>query len=67
MGGSSKVNQQTGLFEWRNNETVQAVAYDLLITGYNTFNTNTLRLWRSKPVFNDDSSNDEADDVSQDG
>ena len=43
------------------------MAYDLLITGYNTFNTNTLRLWRSQPVFNEDSSDDDNDDASKEG
>jgi starch phosphorylase len=28
---------------------VMATAYDMPITGYNTFNTNNLRLWRSRP------------------
>jgi starch phosphorylase len=27
------------------------MAYDIPITGFNTFNTNNLRLWRSKPYF----------------
>jgi starch phosphorylase len=26
-----------------------ATAYDMPITGFNTFNTNNLRLWRSRP------------------
>jgi starch phosphorylase len=28
---------------------VLAMAYDMPVTGYNTFNTNNLRLWRSRP------------------
>jgi hypothetical protein len=27
------------------------MAYDIPITGFNTFNTNNLRLWRSRPYF----------------
>jgi glycogen phosphorylase len=34
---------------WEEAETVLALAYDTPIPGYNTFNTNNLRLWRSKP------------------
>jgi len=34
---------------WEGGEVVIAMAYDTPIPGYNTFNTNNLRLWRSKP------------------
>lgn len=34
---------------WEGGEVVLATAYDMPITGYNTFNTNNLRLWRSRP------------------
>ncbi len=34
---------------WIGDETVQAMAYDTPIPGYNTFNTNNLRLWRACP------------------
>ena len=34
---------------WEGGEVVMATAYDMPITGYNTFNTNNLRLWRSRP------------------
>jgi starch phosphorylase len=34
---------------WENADNVLAVAYDTPVPGYNTFNTNNLRLWRSKP------------------
>lgn len=37
---------------WEGGETVIAMAYDTPIPGFNTFNTNNLRLWRSKP-FNE--------------
>ena len=46
---------------WEGGEIVLATAYDMPITGYNTFNTNNLRLWRSRPydefenpMYNDD-------------
>src|SRR3569833_4430949 len=34
---------------WEGGEEVLAVAYDTPIPGFNTFYTNCLRLWRSKP------------------
>mmetsp|Transcript_43400 Transcript_43400/g.31699 ORF Transcript_43400/g.31699 Transcript_43400/m.31699 type:complete len:134 (-) Transcript_43400:1726-2127(-) len=34
---------------WEGGEVVLAMAYDIAISGYNTFNTNNLRLWRSRP------------------
>lgn len=34
---------------WENCQTVKAQAYDTPIPGFNTFNTNNLRLWKSKP------------------
>jgi len=34
---------------WSGEEMVQAQAYDTPIPGYNTFNTNNLRLWRACP------------------
>lgn len=34
---------------WEGGEVVLAMAYDMPVTGYNTFNTNNLRLWRSRP------------------
>ena len=35
---------------WKGGETVMARAYDTPIPGYNTFNTNNLRLWKSFPA-----------------
>jgi starch phosphorylase len=35
--------------KWEGGECVRATAYDMPVTGYNTFNTNNLRLWRSRP------------------
>lgn len=34
---------------WEGGEVVIAVAYDTPVPGYNTYNTNNLRLWRSRP------------------
>ncbi len=34
---------------WEGGETVMAVAYDTPIPGFNTFNCNNLRLWKSVP------------------
>ncbi len=35
--------------KWEGGDIVVAMAYDLPIPGYNTFNTNNLRLWKSRP------------------
>ena len=45
--------------EWEGGEVVMAQAYDTPVPGYNTYNTNNLRLWRSRPCneFNFDSFN----------
>lgn len=37
---------------WEGGELMVATAYDMPVTGYNTFNTNNLRLWRSRPCDN---------------
>ena len=44
---------------WIDGQIVMAQAYDTPIPGYNTYNTNNLRLWRSRPCneFNFDSFN----------
>jgi glycogen phosphorylase len=44
---------------WVDGQTVIAQAYDTPVPGYNTYNTNNLRLWRSRPCneFNFDSFN----------
>ena len=34
---------------WEGGEEIIAVAYDIIIPGYNTYNCNTLRLWKSYP------------------
>ena len=34
---------------WENCSIVVAMAYDTPIPGFNTYNTNNLRLWRSRP------------------
>ena len=35
--------------EWEGGQLVIAQAYDTPVPGYNTYNTNNLRLWRSRP------------------
>jgi starch phosphorylase len=37
--------------EWIKGEFVKAMAYDTPVPGYNTFNTNCLRLWSALPSF----------------
>jgi len=59
MGGESNNNHITKEFEWHPEDSIQAIAYDIPITGFNTFNTNNLRLWRSRPFFGDENSNDD--------
>lgn len=39
------------LSRWVKGEEIKAMAYDTPIPGYNTFNTNGLRLWSSLPSF----------------
>ena len=49
MYGKVSKDQATGKTKWEGGECMLATAYDMPITGYNTFNTNNLRLWRSRP------------------
>jgi glycogen phosphorylase len=44
---------------WHQCQKVVAMAYDTPIPGFNTYNTNNLRLWRSRPTkdFNFDAFN----------
>ena len=35
--------------DWQGGEEVIAIAYDTAVPGFNTFNCNTLRLWKSFP------------------
>lgn len=44
---TTKVVTETSI--WEGGEIVLSTAYDMPVTGYNTFNTNNLRLWRSRP------------------
>lgn len=37
--------------EWVKSEIVKAMAYDTPVCGYDTFNTNCLRLWSALPSF----------------
>lgn len=47
--GNVVVDDNTGRKKWVGGEVVQAVAYDMPIPGYDTFNVGNLRLWASKP------------------
>lgn len=52
FGGHVEKRKEGGVEKsiWIPNETVVAVAYDTPISGYDTFNTINLRLWRSRPT-----------------
>ena len=43
------VKEVNGRKVWEGGEDVVAVAYDTAVPGFNTFNCNTLRLWKSFP------------------
>lgn len=47
--GDAKRRQDRVKFQHVGGDVVLAVAYDVPIPGYSTFNTNNLRLWASKP------------------
>ena len=51
FGGHTKKWFEHGIerTEWLGGELVIAQAYDTPVPGYNTYNTNNLRLWRSRP------------------
>lgn len=61
FGGQTKKTWDNGVerSEWFGGELVIAQAYDTPVPGYNTYNTNNLRLWRSRPYneFNFDQFN----------
>lgn len=48
--GSTHLDPKTDRYVWTGGEMVQAVAYDMPIPGYRTWNTINLRLWGSKPA-----------------
>lgn len=48
-GSSERANDGSGRAVWSGGQEVLAVAYDVMIPGYGTRNTNNLRLWESKP------------------
>lgn len=52
FGGHVEKRVENGVEKsiWMPSETVIAVAYDTPISGYDTFNTINLRLWRSRPT-----------------
>ena len=48
-GGTGGQNAGVERAIWEGGQVALAMAYDMPITGYNTFNINNLRLWRSRP------------------
>jgi starch phosphorylase len=48
-GSAQRWGEGTGRATWTGGQEVLAVAYDVMIPGYGTKNTNNLRLWESKP------------------
>ena len=48
-GRADRLDDGTGRAVWHGGQEVLAVAYDVMIPGYNTASTNNLRLWESKP------------------
>jgi starch phosphorylase len=48
-GVADKYHDGSGRGVWHGGQEVLAVAYDVMIPGYETRNTNNLRLWESKP------------------
>ncbi|KJA26532.1 glycosyltransferase family 35 protein [Hypholoma sublateritium FD-334 SS-4] len=48
-GRADRLDDGTGRAVWHGGQEVLAVAYDVMIPGYDTASTNNLRLWESKP------------------
>ncbi|KAH0834128.1 glycogen phosphorylase [Lanmaoa asiatica] len=48
-GEADRYHDGSGRGVWHGGQEVLAVAYDVMIPGYETRNTNNLRLWESKP------------------
>lgn len=48
-GVADRYHDGSGRGVWHGGQEVVAVAYDVMIPGYETKNTNNLRLWESKP------------------
>ena len=48
-GQAERLNDGSGRSNWVGGQEVLAVAYDVMIPGFDTRNTNNLRLWESKP------------------
>ena len=60
-GRTEKFDSEDGTEKtrWVDCQRVMAMAYDTPVPGFNTYNTNNLRLWRSRPQkdFNFDAFN----------
>lgn len=48
-GYAERASDGSGKAVWSGGQEVLAIAYDCMIPGYDTKNTNNLRLWESKP------------------
>ncbi|KAF9007192.1 glycogen phosphorylase [Cyathus striatus] len=48
-GQAERINDHSTRASWHGGQEVLAVAYDVMIPGYETTTTNNLRLWESKP------------------
>jgi len=48
-GHAERLHDGSGRAIWSGGQEVIAIAYDVMIPGYSTKNTNNLRLWESKP------------------
>ena len=52
FGHTEKYTDDSGVerVAWKDGQVVLAQAYDTPVPGYNTYNTNNLRLWKSRPL-----------------
>ena len=52
FGQTRKYNDDSGVerVAWEGGQVVLAQAFDTPVPGYNTYNTNNLRLWKSRPL-----------------
>ena len=48
---------------WVDAKIVKAQAWDSQTAGYNTFNTVSVRLWSSMPIFSNDTTENEHSDI----
>lgn len=65
-GVADRFHDGSGRGVWHGGQEVLAVAYDVMIPGYDTRNTNNLRLWESKPKRGFDLNSFNGEDSSSD-